>query len=64
MQTHFEIVRRHPLIGAEVRGVDLARPIDDATIAAINQAWLENMVLVFPDQAISDEQDRVRAPLR
>jgi alpha-ketoglutarate-dependent taurine dioxygenase len=56
VQSQLEIVRRHPLIGAEVRGVDLARPVDDATVAAINRAWLENLVLVFPDQAISDEQ--------
>jgi taurine dioxygenase len=50
------ITPRHPLIGAEVRGVDLSAPIDDAVFAEIYQAWLAHLVLVFPDQPISDAQ--------
>jgi alpha-ketoglutarate-dependent taurine dioxygenase len=50
------VTKRHDLIGAEIRGIDLAQRIDDATIAAIDRAWLENLVLVFPDQPITDEQ--------
>lgn len=50
------IVPRHPMIGAEVRGVDLARPLDDETFAEVHRAWLDHMLLVFPDQRISDEQ--------
>jgi taurine dioxygenase len=46
----------HPLIGAEVKGVDLARPLDEADITAIETAWREHAVLVFPDQPITDEQ--------
>jgi taurine dioxygenase len=39
-------------LGAEVRGVDLAR-LDDATGAAIRDAFHEHQVLVFPDQDLS-----------
>lgn len=55
------VIRRHPLIGAEIRGVDLARPIEDATIRAIEQAWLEHLLLIFPEQPITDEQQIVFA---
>jgi taurine dioxygenase len=41
--------------GAAVRGVDLTRPLDTATVAAIRAAWLEHHVLAFPDQAMSDD---------
>lgn len=41
--------------GATVTGVDLSRPLDSATIAAIRAAWLEHHVLAFPDQALSDD---------
>jgi taurine dioxygenase len=51
-----EARRRHPLIGAEVRGVDLSRPLDPATRARIHDLWMQNLVLVFPGQSISDEQ--------
>lgn len=45
-----------PAIGAEVRGVDLARPIDDATLARIVAAWHQHLVLVFRGQQLSDSQ--------
>jgi alpha-ketoglutarate-dependent taurine dioxygenase len=41
--------------GATVTGVDLAAPLDAATIAAIRAAWLEHHVLAFPDQRLSDD---------
>jgi taurine dioxygenase len=40
--------------GATVRGVDLAEPLDRATVADIRSAWLEHHVLAFPDQTLSD----------
>ena len=39
-------------LGAEVRGVDL-RDLDDDTWGAIHAAWLEYLVLFFPDQHLS-----------
>jgi taurine dioxygenase len=49
----------HPVagaLGAEVSGLELARPLDDATVAALRQAWLEHLVLFFRDQALSPAQ--------
>jgi len=40
-------------LGAEIRGVDLRRLGDDA-FAAIRRAWLENLVLLFRAQQLSD----------
>jgi alpha-ketoglutarate-dependent taurine dioxygenase len=37
-------------IGAEIRGIDLARPLDDETVAAIRRAWLDHLVVFFRDQ--------------
>lgn len=51
-----EVEKRHPLIGATVRGVDLGRPLDDASLSAINALWMEHLLLVFPDQPITDAQ--------
>jgi taurine dioxygenase len=46
-------------IGAEVEGVDLREPLDDAAIAAVRAALLDHLVLFFPDQDISPT-DQVR----
>ena len=37
-------------LGAEIRGVDLARELPDTLIAAIRKAWLDHGVLFFRDQ--------------
>ncbi len=51
-----EIRKLHPAIGAEIRGLDLTRPLPAATRQAVHQAWMENLILVFPGQDITDEQ--------
>lgn len=43
-------------LGARVTGVDLSRPLTSATAAALRAAWLEHLVLVFPDQRLTLEQ--------
>jgi taurine dioxygenase len=47
-------------LGAEVRGLDLAR-IDDAGFAAVRAALLEHLVLFFPDQHLSPDEHRAFA---
>jgi len=46
----------HPIFAAEVTGVDLSKPIDEATKCAIEHAMDEYAVCVLPDQRIDDEQ--------
>jgi taurine dioxygenase len=41
-------------IGAEIRGVDAAAPMDEATFGRIRAAWLAHHVLLFRDQQLSD----------
>jgi alpha-ketoglutarate-dependent taurine dioxygenase len=48
--------RLHPALGAEVRGVDFRRPIPEDVRAELNAAWMEHLVLVFPEQPVTDEQ--------
>jgi alpha-ketoglutarate-dependent taurine dioxygenase len=45
-----------PVIGAEVSGVDLTRPLSSDMVAAIRRAWLEHLVLFFPGQELTPEQ--------
>ena len=51
----FEVVRLGGNIGAEIRGLDLGRPLDDATFQALEAAFVRHEVLVFRDQDISLE---------
>jgi alpha-ketoglutarate-dependent 2,4-dichlorophenoxyacetate dioxygenase len=44
----------HPHIGAEIGGLDLARPIEPETVAAIWRAIDTHAVLVFRDQHLRD----------
>lgn len=41
--------------GATVRGVDLTAALTAKTVKEIRAAWLEHHVLIFPDQAMSDD---------
>ena len=43
-------------LGAEVRGVDLAGPLDDSTVAEIRAAWLEHLLLCFPGQNLERDE--------
>lgn len=43
-------------LGAEIRGIDLAQTVDDATLHAIEHALHEHEVVFFRDQHISPEQ--------
>jgi taurine dioxygenase len=54
-RTRFELVPLTKHIGAELRGIDLRERPDEETIAAIYQAWLDHLVLIFPQQTLSQE---------
>ena len=51
-----EIEQLHPLFVAEVRGVDLRRPVEPETLNEIVAALDRHAVLVFRDQPLTDEQ--------
>lgn len=53
--TDLEIVPLGDALGAEIRGVDLAKA-DAATVRKIHDAWLEHIVLLFRDQTLTDDQ--------
>ena len=42
-------------LGAEVTGIDLTRPLDDATVKAVGNTLATHEVLVFPGQKIGSE---------
>jgi taurine dioxygenase len=49
-----------PALGAEITGIDLRKPQDDATIRTIRKAFDDSIFVVFRDQELSDD-DQVRA---
>jgi taurine dioxygenase len=48
-----------PALGAEIMGVDLSRPLSDELFAKILDCWHRNVILLFRDQHLS-EDDQVR----
>jgi alpha-ketoglutarate-dependent taurine dioxygenase len=52
----FDVRRIAGALGAEVSGVDLGEPLDDAVIAEIRQALLDHQVIFFRDQHLTPEQ--------
>jgi taurine dioxygenase len=51
-----EVIPTGAALGAEIRGVDLAQPLDDADFAAIERAYNEHGVVFFRDQHITPRQ--------
>jgi taurine dioxygenase len=49
-----------PALGAEITGLDLRRPLDDATVQEIRDAFDRHIFVVFRDQELS-EDDQLRA---
>jgi taurine dioxygenase len=56
-QTHLEpqFVPLTQYIGCEVKGIDLREPVSSAAASAIYRAWLDDAVLLFRDQDLSQE---------
>jgi taurine dioxygenase len=43
-------------LGAEIRGVDISRPLSSTDAKAIHTAWLDHLVLLFRGQDLTDAQ--------
>jgi alpha-ketoglutarate-dependent taurine dioxygenase len=52
----FQIRRLTDTMAAEVTGLDLSRPLGEATRDAVYQAFLDHQILVFCDQDLSKEE--------
>ena len=59
-KARIEVVPLTRHIGVEVRGIDLRHKPDEETVRAIYQAWLDHLVLIFPDQKL-EQEDLIRA---
>ena len=49
-----QIIPIGEMIAADIQDANLSQPLDDVSIAAIAEAWNENLVLRFRDQHLSD----------
>ena len=48
-----EVIPTGAVLGAEIRGINLAKSLDDATFAAIERAYNDHGVIFFRDQQIT-----------
>ena len=51
-----EIKPISPVLGAEVSGLDIAKPIDKSIVSSLRQALAEHCILVFRNQSLTPEQ--------
>jgi taurine dioxygenase len=51
-----EVRRIAGALGAEIHGVDLAKPLSEEQVAAIRSVWLEHLVIFFRDQPLTPGQ--------
>jgi taurine dioxygenase len=54
--TRIQVEPLSSAVGAEIGGVDIGGPLDDAVIAEIRQAFLAHGAIFFRDQSLSPEQ--------
>ncbi len=54
----WKIVPSSGSIGAEVTGIDLRKPLDAEDVAALRRLIVERLVLFFPDQSLSPDEQR------
>ena len=58
MTATLRVHRVSPVIGAEVSGVDLSGPLDEATLNDLKAALAQHLVLFFRDQDLTLEQHK------
>ncbi len=51
-----DVRRLSGTIGAEIRGLDIRRPLDADTVAAVRAAWLRHKVVFFPGALLSPDE--------
>jgi len=53
---HIEVRPIAGALGAEIRGVEIARPLDGEVVAEIRQAFLDHLVIFFRSQTLTPER--------
>ena len=56
--TAIQIEKLTPHVGAEIRGVDLSRPLDERAFKEIHGALVDNGVIFFRDQRLTPDQQK------
>lgn len=56
LSTGLRITKLGPVLGARIEGIDLRQPVDAATAARLRDALAEHIVLNFPRQPLTQEQ--------
>ena len=51
----FEILPTGAALGAEVRGLDISKPLSESEVAALKEAWADHIVLLFHGQKLTDD---------
>lgn len=58
MATALDVKPVTPLIGAEIFGVDLSKPLSDNELGAVKQALRDHLVIFFRDQDMTPDQQK------
>jgi taurine dioxygenase len=56
MSSAIRVTKLGEALGAEIAGVDLARPLEASVVADIRKAWLDHLVIRIREQKLSDAQ--------
>ncbi|MGZ8230526.1 MAG: TauD/TfdA dioxygenase family protein [Burkholderiales bacterium] len=51
---NLEVVPTGAALGAEIRGVDLSKPVPEVTRSLMRKAWADHLVLLWRDQTLPD----------
>ena len=56
LKAPFTVKPRRERFAATIGSLDLGRKLDIVTFARLHRAWMNNPILIFPDQGITDDQ--------
>jgi taurine dioxygenase len=56
--TSIQVDKLTPHVGAEIRGIDLSQPLDEATFKEVHAALIDNGVVFFRDQHLTPDQQK------
>ena len=56
LESNVQVTPLSSHVGADISGVDLSRPLSDADLKAISDAWMKHLVLRFRAQTLTKEQ--------